>query len=58
MTAKKVRQKKSEPTLAEQLAALEKLRALVRQIEAERAEEDAGSGQKVAGKNKPPFKAA
>ena len=56
--ARATRQKKSEPTLAEQRAALEKLRELVRQIEAERADGNAGPAQKLGRKNKRPFKAA
>ena len=39
------RQNKGEPSLAEQHAALEKLRELVRQIEADRADRNAGSEQ-------------
>jgi len=52
------RRKQSEPTLAEQRAALDKLRELVRQIEADRADRNAGTEQELPRKNKMPFKAA
>jgi hypothetical protein len=51
------RKNKSEPSLAEQRAALEQLRDLVRQIETERADGMAGSPHK-RGRKKTPFKAA
>ena len=50
--------RKSEPTLAEQLAGLNKLRELVRQIEGDRADRNAGSEQESRRKNKAPFRAA
>ena len=53
-----LRRKKSEPTLAEQLAALDKLRELVRRIEADRTDRNAGTEQESRRKNKAPFRAA
>ena len=52
------RQNKGEPSLAEQHAALEKLRELVRQIEADRADRNAGSEQASRHKHKASFKGA
>jgi len=46
------KRRKNELTLAEQFAALDKLRELVRQIEADRADRKASSKQKVSRKNK------
>jgi hypothetical protein len=53
--ARKIRaskRKKSEPTLAEQLAALDKLRKLVRQIEADKAKRNVKSRQSTVRRKK------
>jgi hypothetical protein len=47
------RRENSEPTLAEQIAALDKLRKLVRQIEADRADRDPGRRAGATRKSKP-----
>lgn len=52
------RRKKSEPSLAEQLAGLNKLRELVRRMETDRADRNKGYEQESPRKNKGPFKAA
>lgn len=50
--ARVLKRKKCESTLAEQFAALDKLRELVRQIEADRADRNADPKQRVGRKNK------
>jgi hypothetical protein len=52
MTKKARILKRSEPTLAEQFAALDKLRELVRRIEADRGDRNAHTKQIVRRKNR------